>query len=78
MRSGKALDELEALGEFLADLLALGVAHRLFELLVQLGEIDFRRAASRPLRRPCRRRKFVAVLLLRFAIFDLGEELRLA
>ena len=41
VRGGKALHELQTFREFLANLFALGVAHRLLELLVQLGELDF-------------------------------------
>ena len=78
LRGGKALHELDPLGEFLADLLALGLAHRLFELLVQLARGRFRRAASRTASAPILATKLVAVLFLRFAVFDLAQELRLA
>ena len=46
MRILEALHELEPLRQFLANLFALGVAHRLFELFVQLVQVDFGQRAS--------------------------------
>ncbi len=39
---GEALNELQPFGEFLADLFAPGVAHRLLDLLVELREVALR------------------------------------
>src|ERR1700686_1129895 len=76
MRILEALDELEPLGQFLADLFALGGSHRFLELFVELVEIDLREKFFHRFRAHAGH-EIVAVLLLRFTIFHFIEELRL-
>ena len=76
VRRGKALHELDALRELLANLFALGVPHRLFELLVELVQVDFGEQLLDRFRAHPGDEIF-AVLFLRFAIFDFVQELRL-
>src|SRR5205085_6846243 len=76
VRRREALDELQTLREFLANLFALRVPHRLFQLFVQLVEVDlgekfFDRFRAHP------GDEIFAVLFLRFAILDFVQELRL-
>ena len=56
VRRSEALHELEALRELLANLFALRVPHRLFQLLVELVEVDLGEKLLAPLPRPSRRR----------------------
>jgi hypothetical protein len=76
VRGREALHELQTLRELLADLLALGVPHRLLELFVELVEIDFGKKALHRFRAHAGNKAF-AVLLLRFAVFDFVQQLRL-
>ena len=69
MRILEALDELKALRQFLANLFALGRAHRFFKLLVELVEIHLGEKFSDCLRAHARNEIF-AVLLLCLAVFD--------
>ena len=76
VRVGKALRELEALGELLADLLGARVPHRLFEFLLVLGEIDggeelTNRIGTHP------SGEGLTVLLDGFAVLHFGQELTL-
>ena len=76
MRGGKALHELQTLRQFLANLFALGVSHRLFQLFVELVEVDFGEKFLDRFRAHAGDKIF-AVLFLRFAILDFVQELRL-
>ncbi len=76
MRRSKALHEFQTLRELLANLFALRVPHRLFQLFVQLVEVDLRQKFLHRFRAHPGD-KFFAVLFLRFAIFDFVQELRL-
>ena len=82
IHSGRECEEakpwtsLRRFASFLRICFALGVAHRFLELFVQLRKLDF---AEQHLDRVRAHAgvEFVAVLLVRFAIFRLGQELRL-
>ena len=74
MRILEALDELETLREFLANLFALGGAHCLLKLFVELVEIDLGQKFSDRFRAHARNEIF-AVLLLRLAVFDFVKQL---
>ncbi len=74
MGAGEALHELEALGQFLADLLGAGGAHLLFQLGVELREVDPREEVLDGLRAHAGD-EALAVLILRLAILSLREEL---
>ena len=76
VRRGKALHELQPLREFLADLFALAFPHRLFQLFVELGQIDLGEKLLDRFRAHAGD-EILAVLLLRFAIFGFVQKLRL-
>ena len=64
------MHQLQTLRELFANLLALGVSHRLFQLFIELVEVDFGEKFLDPIRAHASDEIF-AVLFLRFAIFDL-------
>ena len=74
LRGDEALHELEALGDLLAGLLALGDAERFGQLLRRGGEIDAGEHEADGFRTHAGR-EGVAVLFLRFAIFGLAQQL---
>ena len=76
MRILEALDELETLRQFLPNLFALGGAHCFLKLLVELVEIDFGQKFSDCLRAHARN-EILPVLLLRLAVLDFVQQLRL-
>src|SRR5215475_4143465 len=76
MRRHEAADKFQALGEFLANLFRLRRTHRLLELFVELVELDLaQKFLDRFRAHPGR--EILAILFLRFAIFDFVQELRL-
>ena len=75
--SSEALNELDAFGEFLADLLGLGVAHRFFEFLREGREIGQRKKGFNGFCTHAGDEIAFAVLLNRFAILGFCEELSL-
>ena len=70
----ESLNKLQAFRQFFADLLALGVPHRLLQLFVELGQVDL---GQEPF--DCfgahAGNKIFAVLFLGFAIFDFVQQL---
>ena len=76
VRGRKALDEFQTLRQLLANLFALGIPHRLFQLFVELVEVDLRQEFLNRFRAHPGDEIF-AVLFLRFAILDFVQELRL-
>ena len=75
VRRSKALHELQALRQLLANLFALRVPHRLFQLFVELVEVNLGEKLLDRLRTHTGD-KILAVLFLRLAILDLVQELR--
>src|SRR6059058_897688 len=76
VRALESLNELETLRQFLADLLALCGTHRFLQLFVELGEIDLSKKFPDRFSAHAGDEIF-AILLLRLAIFDFVEQLRL-
>ena len=76
MRVLEALDEFQTLRQFLANLFALRVPHRLFQLFVELVEVDLGEKFLHRFRAHAGDEIF-AVLFLRFAIFHFVQELGL-
>ena len=72
----EALHQLDALGQFLANLFALGVTHGDIELLVELVQIDLGQEFFHRVRAHAGD-KILAVLFLGFAIFHFIEQLAL-
>ena len=75
MRRGEALDEFQTFRQFLANLFALRVPHRLFQLFVELVEVDLGEELLHRFRAHPGDEIF-AVLFLRFAILDFVQQLR--
>jgi hypothetical protein len=75
MRAHETLNKFQSLRQLFADLLALGVIHRLFELGIQRVQLNLR---EQHLDRFCTHscNECIAILLLGFAIFLLIEQLR--
>ncbi len=76
MRALEALHEFQTLRQFLANLFALGVTHRRFELFLELVQVDLGEKSFNRFRAHAGDEIF-AVLFLRFAIFHFVEQLRL-
>ena len=74
LRPGKALSELEALGEFFTELLGAGVAHGLFDFLLEIGQVDVGKDFLDRLGAHSSG-EALSVLLLGVAEFRFGEEL---
>ena len=74
LRLGEALNELEALGEFFAELLGAGVAHGLFDFLLEIGEVEIGKNLLDRLGAHSGG-EALTVLFLGVAEFRLGEEL---
>ena len=76
MRVLEALHQFGPFRQFLANLFALGGAHRLIQFFVELVQIDFRQQFFHCFRAHAGDKIF-AVLLLRFAILNFVQQLRL-
>ena len=74
LRLSEALNELQALGEFFAELLGAGVAHGLFDFLLEIGEVDIGKNFLDRLGAHAGG-EALTVLLLGITEFRLGEEL---
>jgi len=74
LRPGEALSELEALGEFFTELLGAGVAHGLFDFLLENGKVDVGKDFMDRLGTHSSG-KALSVLLLGITKFGFGEEL---
>ena len=71
----QALEQLDALREFLADLLALGFGHRLLQLIHALGQVHPRQRFAHGFGAHLGDKRVRAVGLAGFAIFVLVEQL---
>src|SRR5437667_712061 len=72
----ESLNELETLGQFLADLFALGGGHRFLQLFVELVKVDLGEKLLDCFRAHAGDEIF-AVLLLRLTVLDFVQQLRL-
>ena len=76
LRVHEALDQLQSLGELLPELFAAGSSHLLLNLVVQILQVRLLKQLLNGFGTHSRD-KNIAVLVLRFAKFRLGQELAL-